>query len=135
MYCTNCGNEVDEKAIACTKCGVSPRTEKKFCHNCGVDVNANQAMCIKCGVSLKAGAAYNGMKKKTIAGICALVVGGLGVHKFYHGSWGWGILYILLFWTWIPMVLALIEGITYLTMDESLYDAKYNIAEKSAFKW
>ncbi|MBT3340917.1 MAG: zinc-ribbon domain-containing protein [Planctomycetes bacterium] len=35
MYCTNCGNEVAEKAIACAKCGVPPRLEKKFCWCCG----------------------------------------------------------------------------------------------------
>ncbi len=53
MYCRNCGNEVNEKAIACTKCGVDPNREKSFCHTCGVKVNENQIMCIACGGSLK----------------------------------------------------------------------------------
>jgi hypothetical protein len=134
MYCTNCGNEVAEKAIACIKCGLPTRAEKKFCYNCGEGVNAMQVMCIKCGVSLSGWSASGG-KKKTTAGICALLVGGLGVHKFYHGSWGWGILYILFIWTFIPAILGVIEGIVYLTMDDATYDSKYNTEDKSAFKW
>jgi hypothetical protein len=52
MHCRNCGNEVNDKAIACPKCGVNPRTEKKFCPSCGVETNPNQVVCTKCGVSL-----------------------------------------------------------------------------------
>ncbi|HAR49189.1 MAG TPA: hypothetical protein DCR81_03650 [Smithella sp.] len=135
MYCTNCGNEVAEKAIACTKCGVPPRAEKKFCYNCGVEVNPQQAMCVKCGVGLKGGSSGTGGKKKTTAGICAILVGGVGVHKFYHGSWGWGILYILFCWIYIPAILGVIEGIIYLTMDDAKYDDKYNSTENAPFKW
>lgn len=81
------------------------------------------------------GSSGTGGKKKTTAGICAILVGGLGVHKFYHGSWGWGILYILFCWTYIPTILAVIEGIIYLTMEEEKYDDKYNGAKKAPFKW
>ena len=53
MYCKNCGNDVNDKAIACPKCGVNPRLEKNFCQGCGEATNPNQSICIKCGVSLK----------------------------------------------------------------------------------
>jgi hypothetical protein len=52
MYCRNCGNEVNEKAVACPKCGFNPRSEKKFCPDCGVDTDPKQVVCIKCGISL-----------------------------------------------------------------------------------
>lgn len=52
MYCRNCGNEVNEKAVACPKCGFNPRAEKKFCPSCGVATDPKQVICIKCGVSL-----------------------------------------------------------------------------------
>ncbi len=52
MYCRNCANEVNDKAVACPKCGVNPHNEKKFCPSCGTETNANQVMCTKCGVSL-----------------------------------------------------------------------------------
>ena len=137
MFCTNCSSEVSEKAIACPKCGVPPKVEKKFCYNCGETTNPNQAMCVKCGVSLSS-TTSNGEskgKQKVVAGILALLVGGIGVHKFYHGSWGWGIVYILLFWTYIPMIASVVEGIVYLTMNQTLYDEKYNNSPKTAFKW
>ena len=53
MYCRNCGNEVNEKAVACMKCGADPRTEKKFCPSCGVETNPKQVICTKCGISLE----------------------------------------------------------------------------------
>ena len=53
MYCKNCSNEVNDKAIACPKCGVNPRSEKYFCPSCGEATNPNQVICVKCGVSLK----------------------------------------------------------------------------------
>jgi len=95
MYCRNCGNEVNEKAVACTNCGFNPLTEKKFCHECGVETNEKQVVCVKCGVSLedttttvkttpkkgKNGTKYEGFYRssddKVIFGFC----GGLA-HKF-----------------------------------------------------
>lgn len=52
MYCRNCGNEVNEKAIGCPKCGLDPRTEKNFCPGCGTTTNPNQVVCVQCGISL-----------------------------------------------------------------------------------
>lgn len=66
------------------------------------------------------------MKDKTTAGILALLVGGIGVHKFYLNRTGQGILYLLFCWTLIPGLIAFIEGIQYLTMDQLAFDAKYN---------
>lgn len=132
MYCTNCGKEVLEQASACPNCGVGPRTEKKFCYSCGVESNTLQVVCVKCGVSLSAG--MNG-KKKVTAGVLGILLGGIGVHKFYLGSWGWGLVYLLFCWIYVPAVIGLIEGILYLTMDEAQFDAKYNKAKPSAFKW
>lgn len=43
--------------------------------------------------------------------LCALLVGGIGVHKFYAGRIGFGIVYFLFCWTFIPALIALIEGI------------------------
>lgn len=75
------------------------------------------------------------LKYPANAAIFALVFGSIGIHKFYHGAWGWGILYILFFWTFIPAFVALIEGILYLTMPVSEYNRKYNELPRSAMKW
>jgi TM2 domain-containing membrane protein YozV len=66
------------------------------------------------------------MKDKTTAGILALLVGGIGVHKFYLGKIGQGILYFLFSWTFIPSLIAFFEGIKYLTMEQAQFDYKYN---------
>ena len=66
------------------------------------------------------------MKNKTTAGIFALVFGGLGVHRFYLGQKGLGILYLLFFWTLIPTIVAMIDGIVFLTQDDEKFNKKYN---------
>lgn len=66
------------------------------------------------------------MKDKTTAGIIALLLGGLGIHKFYLGNNVAGIFYFLFCWTFIPAIIALIEGIILLTMDEKTFNEKYN---------
>ena len=68
------------------------------------------------------------MKQKSTAGILALFLGGLGVHKFYLGKTGMGILYLCFFWTFIPAIVALFEGIGYLTMTEDAFNQKYNFS-------
>ena len=38
-----------------------------------------------------------------------LFLGGVGIHKFYAGKWGQGILYVLFCWTGLSVVCALID--------------------------
>ena len=66
------------------------------------------------------------MKSRTTAAVLAIIVGGLGVHKFYLGKTGKGILYLVFCWTSIPSLRGLIEGIIYLADGEEKFNAKYN---------
>lgn len=66
------------------------------------------------------------MKDKTTAGILGIFLGGLGVHKFYLGETGTGVLYILFAWTLIPAVLGLVQGLNLLGMNQATFDARYN---------
>jgi TM2 domain-containing membrane protein YozV len=66
------------------------------------------------------------MKDKTTAGVLALLLGGIGAHKFYLGQTGAGIVYLLFCWTLIPGIVGLIEGISLLTMNQALFDARHN---------
>lgn len=53
---------------------------------------------------------YNAVKKNpTTAIVLALFLGGLGAHRFYLGQIGWGVVYVLFVWTFIPVLVALIE--------------------------
>lgn len=58
---------------------------------------------------------HKSRKDKTTAGLLGIFLGGFGAHKFYLGKTGQGILYLIFCWTYIPSILGLIEGITYLT--------------------
>lgn len=66
------------------------------------------------------------MKDKTTAGVLALLLGGIGAHKFYLGQTGAGIVYLLFCWTLIPGIVALVEGISLLTMNQATFDLRYN---------
>ncbi len=66
------------------------------------------------------------MKDKTTAGLLALFLGGLGVHRFYLNQAGLGVIYLLLCWTLIPAIVALIDAIIFLTQSKAAFDAKYN---------
>lgn len=67
-------------------------------------------------------------KSKLAAALFALLLGGLGVHKFYLGSVGWGLVYLLFCWTFIPAFVGFIEGILLLVMSESEFNQKYGYA-------
>lgn len=65
-------------------------------------------------------------KSKITAGILALLLGGLGVHYFYLGSWGWGIISILFCWTYIPALVSLVFGVHYLMLSDEQFACKMN---------
>lgn len=65
-------------------------------------------------------------KSKGIAALLAFIFGGIGIHKFYLGQVGWGLMYILFSWSSIPMIAGFIEGFLYLSMSEKDFAAKYS---------
>jgi len=104
--------------------------DEKFCSECGAIIKAKAEICPKCGVrqfaapNNFAAIAPNG-KSKLAAALFALFLGGLGIHKFYLGRIGWGIVYLLFCWTVIPSILGIIEGILLLVMSEHDFNRKY----------
>lgn len=84
MFCKNCGKEISDGTKFCPECGAtqeasvvgSPSTEKD---------NSNQT-------------ANCSQKSRTVTALFAFFLGGLGIHRFYVGKTGTGILQILLTW-------------------------------------
>ena len=64
-------------------------------------------------------------KSKTVAGVLALFLGGLGIHKFYLGQTGTGVVFLLFCWTLVPAFIALFQGIGLLCMSETGFKKKY----------
>lgn len=69
---------------------------------------------------------YADRKSKVTAIILALLLGGLGVHKFYLRQSGLGVLYLLFCWTYIPGIVSFIEVIVLAVMSDAEFDRKYN---------
>ncbi|WP_136466876.1 TM2 domain-containing protein [Flagellimonas onchidii] len=88
-----------------------------------------------------------GDNKKILAGILAIILGGLGIHKFMLGYNKEGFIllgvsivsYILvcvgigLLFVWIPSIIGLIEGIIYLTKSDEEFYNTYQVGKKPWF--
>ncbi len=64
-------------------------------------------------------------RSRHMAAFLAIIFGGAGIHKFYLGKAGWGLVYILFSWTFIPMIIGFIEGIGYLLMSDKSFELQY----------
>jgi TM2 domain-containing membrane protein YozV len=83
-----------------------------------------------------------GTKSKIAAGLLALLLGGLGIHKFYIGATGAGVIMLVLWvFGWILLgiptaiisLIALIEGIIYLTKSDEEFYQTYELNKKAWF--
>ncbi len=80
----------------------------KFCSNCGKEVNENAAICVNCGCSLENrnnGSSVNvtinnnnasgvSPKSRLVTFLLCTFLGGIGIHRFYVGKTGTGILWL-----------------------------------------
>ena len=80
-----------------------------------------------------------GAEKKIVAGILAILVGPLGIHKFYLGYTTAGLIMILVtvltcgIGGSIMWVIGLIEGIIYLTKTDEQFYQEYIVNKKAWF--
>lgn len=92
----------------------------KYCPNCGTQVNENAVVCVKCGVSLpnKDTQANNAENNKwLITLLLCIFFGYLGVHRFYVGKIGTGILQLITgggcgVWTLIDFIMIILGSFT-----------------------
>ncbi len=118
MHCRNCGNEVSDQAIMCVACGVPPKNGSKFCHSCSATTDENAEICLKCGVALKSKSPkpIESSSEKAegkdwiITLILCWLLGTFGIHRFYTGHIGIGVIQLLTFggcgiWTLVDLVM------------------------------
>ena len=90
-----------------------------FCRQCGSKITADANQCPSCLASQNLNP-----KSKITAGVLALFLGGLGIHRFYLGQW-WGVFYLLFWGSGIPSIVSLIESIVFFCSNESVWQRKY----------
>ena len=114
----------------CTKCGANNDDLAQFCTNCqsalGPTTGGYQPM-----QAVNQGAMSDwkaqGADKKLVAGICGILLGGFGVHKFILGYTTEGIIQIVitLVTCGAGSIVGLIEGIIYLTKTDEDFVRTY----------
>lgn len=97
--------------------------DEQYCTSCGEVIKQQAEICPHCGVRQQSSSSSR--KDRTTAGILALLLGGIGAHKFYLNETGLGILYLCFSWTLIPAIIGFIEGIIYLTKTDEEFEAQY----------
>ena len=92
---------------------VTKRVDEKFCWSCGYIIKMVAEICPKCGVRQK----EPSEKRKTTVLLLCFFLGILGIHRFYVGKIGTGILQFLTFgilgmWTIIDFILIATDNFT-----------------------
>ncbi len=99
-----------------------PGPPSKYCYACGSAIDSRSVDCPRCGV--RQPDAYGGSgKNRAGAALLAIIVGGLGIHRFYLGDIAWGVVYLLFSWTGIPSIIAWFEALYFLTRSDAQWAA------------
>lgn len=101
-----------------------PGADEQYCRSCGSIIKKEAEICPECGVRQQQATGPSSVDRTT-AGILAILLGGIGVHKFYMGDTGVGVLYLCFSWTLIPAIAGFIEGILYLTKTDEEFQRIY----------
>ena len=123
----------------CTKCGAINDDLAQYCSNCQSPLTPVVSGGYQPMQSVNAGAITDwkamGADKKTTAGICGILLGWLGVHKFILGYNTEGVIMLVLGLLTCGMtnIIGIIEGIIYLTKSDEEFVRTYIQGRKGWF--
>lgn len=129
--CPFCQAEIDSDAKKCRHCG---EWVARSCEGCGTPLRgewAARGVCVECQtrrhpvVADPIPLARRRKKSRAVAAASAFFLGGLGAHRFYLGNYLAGIVYLVFFWTLIPALAGMIEGIKFALMDDIEFHNRY----------
>lgn len=86
MFCYKCGAEINDEAIICPKCGCSTNNYEQ------TDTSPQQQ--VEVNVSYPSNSYPVSPKSRLVALLLAIFLGGIGVHRFYLGKVGTGLLWL-----------------------------------------
>lgn len=103
----------------------------RLCSSCCAPLDENASTCPVCGAAQapaapQPAAAHAPVHNRATAALLAIFLGDFGLHKFYLGQPKLGMVYLLLFWTLIPGLIGLIEGLSYLFQTDKQFSARYD---------
>lgn len=124
--CPQCGASIDAAATECKYCGepITPTVQQPAYQQVPPQPQPQQ---------IYQNMQQNGInpawpiKSKIVAGVLGILLGGIGIHKFYLGQTGLGIIYLLFCWTGIPAIVGFIEGIMYLCSNDHNFQVKNRV--------
>lgn len=126
----------------CTKCGGQNDDLAQFCANCqsalGPNTGGYQPMAAVNQGSMTDWKAQ-GADKKMAAGICGILLGALGVHKFILGYTTEGVIMLAIslvscgILAVVPSIIGIVEGIIYLTKSDEEFVRTYLQSKKGWF--
>jgi TM2 domain-containing membrane protein YozV len=125
----------------CTKCGANNEDTAQYCVNCQTPLSPaggyQPMQSVNPGSQGASMTDYKAMgaDKKIIAGICGILLGGFGVHKFILGYTTEGIIQIVITFVTcgVGSIVGLVEGIIYLTKSDEEFVRTYIQNKKGWF--
>jgi TM2 domain-containing membrane protein YozV len=123
----------------CTKCGATNDDLAQFCSNCQAPLTPVGGGGYQPMQSVNPGAMTDwkalGADKKITAGVCAILLGWLGVHKFILGYSTEGIIQLILgvLTCGLTNIIGIVEGIIYLTKSDEEFVRTYIQGKKGWF--
>ena len=135
VYCPQCGAPANDGAFKCEYCGATisqPAQQQPAYQQPVYQQNVNPFPDVQAQVGYINSTTFSEksgwpVKSKLVAILLAFFLGGLGIHQFYLGKSGKGVLYLLFCWTYIPGIIAFIDMIMLIVSNNETLENKYKV--------
>jgi TM2 domain-containing membrane protein YozV len=146
VFCTKCGSQNDDRSVVCAQCQATlpivpyqPAYQEQADYQSGYQPIQPPAPMYQ--PSGPGGPEWQkrGADKKVVAGICGILLGTFGVHKFILGYQTEGIIMLLVsvlscgMLALVMQVIGIVEGIMYLTKSDEEFVRTYVEGRKGWF--